>query len=464
MRASLRNHPRLRAEHGSAMIVALLVMTVVAMLAAVSVGAAVQNSGSGRRDANEKSALEAAESGLQVATYRLNTLAPDLAHCVGDAVALPGGNGTCASSTYTLGNGSSYQYNTTAALGSGASCVGPTLTSSLTVSQRCVTAVGTTNGVTQRAQIRIAAYTATPLFEYAGLSGLKSITTSGNVNVNGAVASNGTITTSGNVSVGSVVLGPSGSFKHSGNVSYGQTTNLTSPIVLDPVNPGTSNQTSLSGCPARAAAGFPSCNDDYRITNGQTTPKTVPYDQVSSVSYNASTRSLSMSGNSSWTIGGSIYNFCSINVSGNASISLAPGVKAEIIIDSPDDPGSGCPAGSGSASFSGNTSWTNPTQDPTALQILAYGLNNGSASVNLSGNTAFYGVVYAPQSTVNASGNAGFNGAIAGNVVNFSGNAFNWEQSAGTLQATSNGVYYRTAWGQCTPSPSPANVPGSGCG
>ncbi len=455
----------LGSERGSALIVAVLVMVVVALLATVAVSVAAQNSRSDRRDSNEKSAIEAAEAGLQVANYRLNMLGPDGAHCVGDSVALPDATGTCASSAYSLGNGSTYRYYTTPALGVSATCVGATLSNATSIAQRCVTAVGTTNGVVQRAQVRVAAFTAAPLFPYAGITGLGGITLNGNASINGSVASNKVITLNGNVSVGAVVLGPgTGKLSTSGNVTHGQVTTLTSPIVLDPVNPGTSNQASLSGCPDRAAAGFPACNDDYRIVNGLANPTTAPYDQVKGVSYNAATRSLTMSGNSSWTLGGGIYNFCQISQSGNSTITLAPGVKAEIIIDSPDDPGSGCPAGSGNVSMSGNVTWVNPTADPTALQLFAYGLNNNSSSFQVAGNGTFYGVIYAPHSAVTLNGNATVTGAISGYTVALNGNAFNWSPSAGTLVASSNGVYYRTAWAQCTPTAPTMNAPGSGCG
>ena len=53
-------------------------------------------------------------------------------------------------------------------------------------------------------------------------------------------------------------------------------------------------------------------------------------------------------GNSSLTLGGGLYNFCEIDMSGQASMTMASGVIAEIFIDSPDDPDSGCASGSGS--------------------------------------------------------------------------------------------------------------------
>jgi hypothetical protein len=93
-----------------------------------------------------------------------------------------------------------------------------------------------------------------------------------------------------------------------------------------------------------------------------------------------------------------------------------------------------------------------------------YGLNNGTNIVNFSNNGVFYGVLYAPQSRIDLSNNAAFWGAISGNVVNLSNNfTFNWGASAGTLQATTTGLYYRTGWAQCSPT-APANTPGANCG
>jgi Tfp pilus assembly protein PilX len=445
---------RLGTEDGFAMILAMSVLLIVALLLAAAVTVGLQTLGSSRADTNRKSALEAAEAGLQIAAYRLNMLDPANAssqstECVGDTVAMPDGTGTCASSLTTLGNGDSYQYWTTPVLGSGVTCVGLTLTSSQALAQRCVTAAGTANGVTERSQIRVAAFTAAPFFPVAGVTGLKSLKLTGNATVQGTGASNGTVTATGNSTATSNVLGPAGTTATSGNASLGATTRLTSPLVLDPVQSGTTVAT----------------NDDYRITNGLASHPVSPYDQSSgNVTFDPSTRALSMSGNSSLTLAGAVYNFCSFSASGNANITLAPGVSAEIIIDSPDDPGSGCPSASGTFSLTGNAIWTNVSQSPTALQILVYGLNDGSNVFSLTGNAAFYGVIYAPQSTVNVSGNGSFTGAISGANVNLNGNAFTWSASASTLQGNTSGAYYRTAWAQCVPRTPTTAQPGSGCG
>jgi Tfp pilus assembly protein PilX len=450
---TIRAH--LLADDGIAMIVAICVLLVVSLLMAAAVAIGVQTVGSSRRDSYRKSALEAAEAGLQIASYRLNMLDPANASsqntkCVGDAVASPDSTGTCASSVTTLGNGSSYQYWTTPVLGAGNTCVGLTLTSASSLAQRCVTAVGTSNGISARSQIRVAAFTAAPLFPVAGVTGLKSVSLDGGAVVHGSGASNVTVSAVGNSTATGNVLGPAGVATTTGNASLGATTRLTNPLVLDPVAPGNSV----------------TVNNDSRITNGLASPVLSPYDQASgNVSWNPSTRSLSLSGqNSSLTLGGAVYNFCSLSVSGNANITLAPGTSAEVIIDSPDDPGSGCPAGSGTFSLSGQATWTNVSANPLNLEIFVYGNNDGSNKVTFVGNAAFYGLLYAPLSTVDISGNGGFTGAISGANVALHGNAFNYSSSASIPQGSTNGAYYRSAWAQCSPTAPTASQPGSGCG
>jgi Tfp pilus assembly protein PilX len=155
---------RLGDERGVAMIIAVMVLLITTVLAGAAVTVAVQNNLFSRADVNRKNALEAAEAGLQVAVYRLNMLRPDDAHCVGDAVASPDSTGTCASSLSTLGNGSAYSYYSTPALGTGGTCVGLTVIGDTNISQRCVTAVGSSGGLSVRSQIRADAFGAHLLF------------------------------------------------------------------------------------------------------------------------------------------------------------------------------------------------------------------------------------------------------------------------------------------------------------
>ncbi len=96
------------------------------------------------------------------------------------------------------------------------------------------------------------------------------------------------------------------------------------------------------------------------------------------------------------------YHFDSISISGNASISASGPVT--IYVD-----GAVSIAGNGVAT-SGNT--------PTNFLIYA----TGSSDVNISGNSEFYGAVYAPASNVTYTGGGDFYGAVFANNYQQSGN------------------------------------------
>jgi hypothetical protein len=430
------------------MIVAVMILMIVGLLSAVAVSTSSDTNLFTRRDANYKSGLQAAEAGLQVALYRLNYLGPSSTQCVGDAVAAPDSTGWCASSVYTLGNGATYRYYTTPVLNTTGTCAGLPLSSSDVV-QRCVTAVGVSNGVQARSQVRTGAFEATPLFQVPGVTGINGVSLSGSAAIAGTAGSNAIISMSGGASTSGITLGPSGTFNNSSS-SHPPVTRLPGPIVLAPVNTGTSATS----------------NDDGRITNGLQTPPVSPFDlssPSSAVTFDASTRTLTVGGKGTvLTLGGGIYNFCQVTANGGAKISVAQGATTEIYIDSPDNPGSGCPSGTGNLTFSGGSTFSNPNSNPLALQIFVYGLSNGSGTITLSGASTIYGTLYAPQSQVTLSGGSQMIGGIVGRTVTLSGASLNWDARAGTLQATPTGTYYRTAWSQCSSAYS-ASAPGAGC-
>jgi type II secretory pathway pseudopilin PulG len=449
IQSSARARERITDESGVALIAALCALLIILLLSAAAATVSMQTNHYANRDYRNKNALEAAEAGLQVALYRLNMLQPADSNCIADAVATPGSNGWCQSSTTVLGNGSSYQYYSTPVLGSGATCAGYTVsdTSASTdgISNRCITSVGTSNGIVARSQIRAAAFTPREAFP-AAITGINGITNNNNAYIGGAEASNQTITASNGVTInGGVELGPSGSFQGSGNPSR---TILSSPIVLDPVNTGNSATD----------------NSDARITNG--------LDNSSGISFDPTTRTLTTTSNhATLTLGGSVYNFCQVTISNNVTINIAPGARVEIFIDSPYDQGSGCPAGTGTLDMANNVRWNFTSQDPTQLQIYVYGTppNSGGPTnnVTVSNNDTCYCTLYAPWSTVylsHSSNNSAMVGAVSAQYVNVSNNFdFTWSPNAGNLQVGVQGLYYRTAWTQCASAYSAAS-PGAGCG
>jgi hypothetical protein len=463
-----------RDESGIAAITAIIILFIVLGLVGASVSTALQTNGSTRRDGDKKNALEAAEAGLQVANYRLNMLQPDTSHCVGDTVTTPAGDGTCPSSTTYLGNGSDYTFYMTPPIGPGtaypnATCVGLIVQSNIAISQRCITAVGESHGIIARSQIRVAAFAAAPVFPVPGMIGLKQITDSQNSTIQGIVASNGPIIDQNGSTVSGAELGPAGTFANTNQIPPPQVAVLPSPLTAYPVDPGTSATNTSPGQNCVVTPPATQTNCDYRITNGAgltTCNPGIACDPNTKVDFNPSTRVLTMNNNATLTLTGGIYNFCEFDAPNNATITLATNVHTAVYIDSPSDPNSGCPAGTGNLKLSNNVTWVNLSQDPTALQLYVYGNPSqpGVNVVNFTNNTAFWGVLFAPSSTINlsnSSNNSAFWGAITGYVLNTSNNYhFNWIAKAGTIQANSQGVYYRTAWAQCTPVKSA----GPGCG
>ena len=69
------------------------------------------------------------------------------------------------------------------------------------------------------------------------------------------------------------------------------------------------------------------------------------------------------------------------------------------------------------------------TQDPAELTIICDGDTDGS-TIKLTGNTEFYGSIFAPNSTIQLTGTADYYGAIVGRTVGFGGTfAFHLDES-----------------------------------
>jgi Tfp pilus assembly protein PilX len=462
---------RVRDESGVALVIVLIVLVIAGLLAAAVIAGAVQSNDTTIRGGNLNAAVAAADSGLDVAAYRINMLAPASGNCVTTAVVAPT-NGKCPQDgPESLGNGARYTFWTSPVMAAGGTCAGLQVDSSQSaIAQRCITAVGTANGVSARVQARVAAFTATPLFPEP-LVGLAGVTIGNNATIGSTTApavvgTNGQPCTpplpcgltvgGGNTVMTGYVLGPIAPAPQVGNgATTGTGTTRTAaqgPFVLSPVNPGNSA----------------TVNDDSRITSGSD-PLTGNKNK-----WNPATRSLEIGNNGSLTLGGATYNFCNFQMDNNSTLTVASNTKIRMFIDSPDDPNSGCPTGSGNFTMSNNGAAINNyggnyqpgTGDPTALQIYVYGLNNHTNTVAFSNNTNSYVTLYAPQSNVvvSPSNNTSFTGAIAGYTVSI-GNATNFQYSGqdSGLTAGTTGLYYRTAWEQCPATPTSPSDPTSGC-
>ena len=466
-----RLRPRLRLrlcdERGIALPVALAALLILSLLGTAAVLAATEAGNATGRDANTKSALEAADAGLRVAAYRLNQLRPDDTHCPTVPVTPTGSGNLCASpGVEGIGNGASYRYWISGAM-TGGTCAGSAVDSTQTsIGQRCITAIGTANAISVRTQERAVAYNSSPVFPTA-IYGTKSVTISNNATLSGTAQNPSLVGTNGTLNAGASGGGTTTIDGY--EVGPGATINIGSNTVnLMPPSPS---------LPAYRATPWPplstvpfgntaTVNDDARICTLDPCTGGVTFDPL--------TRVLNMSNNSSLTLGGGVYNFCGFTASNNAHITIGATVQTQIYIDSParvlsDGVTHACANGAaGNFTLSNNDSLDNPSGSALNVQIYVYGnpALPGSNVVSLFNNSNSYISLDAPFSTINVSpsNNTTYTGAIAGYDVTI-GNAshFSYQPSTNTLQIGSLGLYYRAYWKQCPSTPTDPADPTSGC-
>jgi hypothetical protein len=191
------------------------------------------------------------------------------------------------------------------------------------------------------------------------------------------------------------------------------------------------------------------------------------------VTFDAVNRTLYLGNNSTLVLGGGYYNFCSLYLSNNSAITIAPGAKVSIFIDSPYDHGA-CPntnsangAAPGTFTMTQNSTF-NPGGSALAAQIYVFGDTTNTPPTNAvtmsnNGNISF--TLAAPFSNVNISpsNNTIYKGAIVGYTVTI-GNAghFTYEADSSSLQSGSLQLYYRAYWEQCS-GPGLLSNPTGGC-
>lgn len=260
----------------------------------------------------------------------------------------------------------------------------------------------------------------------AGLIGREGIVSSGNAQIGVGVGTNGDLTTSGNTSIcGSIQVGVGKKWTKSGNAKQCSGYSFTEgtmdlPPVTDfmPSDIATHNS---NGRITKCTSGLPAeCQQD---TYNGTWSKTAPF--------NPSNRSISLSGNTLLTLGGTDYWLCSLTLSGNSKLIMAKGAHVRIFFDTPENCGT-----SNQISMSGNNEITATGYQGTPGHFdmpgfYLLGSTTYTSQISLSGNasTSNEMIVYAPNSYIAVSGNAAYKGIIAGRSIAWSGNgSIEWDQ------------------------------------
>ena len=421
---------RLRADQrGLALPVSIMVLSVMSLISAYAFSSAMQVSDTSNADRNGKRAFQAAETGLQVATYRLNNLAPLDGQCITNVKTLPVVSGGCTASG-ELADGASWEYHMTPVLSSGR-CAGYVinyvpLDPQFNLAPRCVTATGTVNGVRRRTQARVVLFKGAPLFPLPGIVCLTSCEVVNAAQVNGSIGTNGKIKLGNSSEVSELVLA-NGARYEVGNSSIENIRTREGDegsFVLSPVEIGNTATENNNGA--------------WTVSSGAT------------FSYDAATRRVTLT-KGTLTLQGGTYNLCSLTIGSNAQILLATGAKARIFIDSPerDTDSNRCPAGTGYVDARNN--FVN-SGNPEDLQLYVWGGDPpGRYAVDFTNAADLNMAIHAPRATVYFKNQATLQGGVnANNVIIKNTMSFKWGQTLANLTtSTTSRLFQRTAWREC---------------
>lgn len=442
----------LRAEAGFVLPTAVIVMLVITLLVGAAVTVATQTSTSTTRDNDAKAALEAAEAGLQVASYRLSQLKPEETQCItgtGVASSIGGTNYCEGSSAESLGNSATFQYWTTKALATGEKCAGQTIEVKSGVAQRCITSEGKVGGVSRgtRLQTRVESAVGESLFSIDGILGLEEVLVNGSVTATAVVASNlkikgegGAVFSKGfEICPGGVFKPAVGAERNSSGVTVG--TVKGGYVGYPPLE-----ITRSSGCPIEAKLpaehATSELNDDLRITN-KTDVRTE--NTGGAVEFTGPAKDLlTLKSSGTLTLAGSKYYFCNVKLQNSSILKIGTGSDVEIFVDS-HARNPNCPEGSGTFKVEGAAKIENPN-GPGALLIEMAG--KGPFAVTNSGSLA--ASVFAPEAEVILSGSGTLTGAVVGAKVKLEAGSFIFSEESGELKVgKEGGAYSRKGWEQC---------------
>jgi Tfp pilus assembly protein PilX len=441
---------RLADERGIAVVVVLGVLLVISIFAATLAFVSIQSSTNANKDRNSIRALGAAQAGLALANYRINTLHPADNQCVTDVVSAPNSGADCTF-TDSVGNGAAYTYYVTQKIPAGIGC-NSLPGSPSTGTQRCITVAGTVAGTVRRIQARVSALPGTPpLLPVHGLLGLDYVSAKNNMDFAGAdLGTNRLIDLGANDSFGYAQLGPGavcacGGADYSGDVHNPTAFSLQTPPI----------------------AGTEATNNNGVLSGGD--------------GYTAANRSLIMTHD--LTLPAGDYNFCRIDFGGH-DLSPAAGATTRIFVDAPGAvrSGSGCPDNTTPPTASPNwgelhgdnaASINAPGGNPAHVQLFVYGWPpTGAFATNWGVNTITFSknngeidaMVYAPNSVVNIAKNNGtISGGVAAWQIYVKNNAtFRWDDAL-TDVGSQPGTADQKGWFECRPQPSDPSVPESGC-
>jgi hypothetical protein len=467
-----------REEDGVAMVVAIGALSVLLVLSGVAFSSSSVFNQSSNVDRSARGAFQSAEAGLDVATYRINNLVPlggEELGCV-PSVEQEQSDGSCEANGQ-VADGATWSYEVTPeldednyeALLPGGKCAGFPIAfdagEDLTLRSRCITAMGTSNGVTRRVQARLALFTGTSdggggtqLFPVGGIIGLDGVTIKNSGKIYASIASNGLVDMqNASFVTGAATLGPGAPAPSLGNNSR---------IGPDPKKPAVTYRTPAQGPWVLAPVDIGNTATVHR--NGTGIGWTLS--NGAQVTYNATYREAEFN-NGKVTLLGGDYNFCKLTMNNSTEFYVATGAKVRIFIDSPTRAGSGCRSGTGT--FTVKNSFKLMADEATAqIQIYVYGGDvGGKPAVDINNSSEFHALIHAPLASIEFKNSMKFYGAINAKRVEFKNASDFYFPTNGISGLTPNTqdpqetmtLFQRSAWRECKSEPSVAGNVHSGC-
>jgi hypothetical protein len=382
-----------RDQAGIAVPTALMALIASFAIASVAVLSTVNVQSGTNRDKNSKQAIAAADAGANIAMLRINRFLPKLTplnSCVGpNGETVPTAGTWCPPIGPESIDGATYTYQVSAFTGN---------------SEMNVVATGTSSNVSRRVNVAFKVLSGDNVFLNEKLIGEDEIEIEGSspyietdMGTNGNIDTNASPVLCGDLRRGPGKIAPTPNCN--GVLTEGTKT-------LPPLSPPTDNW-------------------NCRLSKNCTGAKAGLVDTSSkggSGYWDASSRSIKITGNATLTMGGPDYLLCKINIQ-SGTIYMPAEAHVRIFIDTPKN--CGMAAGSVQVEVEGGggiISGYNPSQgffEMPGIYVL------GDGAVNLEGNSGNNEViVYAPQSHIDIGGSAKWDALIAGNSLKIHGNPY----------------------------------------
>lgn len=444
-----------------------------ATFAVVSVGimATIQTQSGTVRDQDTKSALTAAETGLNQSVFRYNayTELPSASQpCL-----RPSGTALAVATTQTTGPDAGWCAPVVGADGSGSFSyqVCPGSSSSPcnpTPGTLLVVTTGNYNGVTRRVEETVTSSSGQAVFTGQQVKTQNGITMASSSKIFANSGTNGDISmASGAQQCGLSSVGPGHHMTTTSSAKYYQNTSCTGQL-----DPATAPQQTIALPPVNQGDAATN-NDNYRITNALSTatPPPTPADAIdkkkSDVVWNPATRQLSLNSSVSLTLTGTTYSFCKLTLNSSTHLYIRAGANVNIFFDSPE--ACGLPANTTQMATNSSSRITANSGTPVSVALFFVGSPSIPTNIQMNSSTDSNRgcidnfVIYAPQTDMTFNSSSYYCGALATKSLTLGSSSEIHTDSTSQSFTLPNAQphYTTTKYVECTAAP--ASPPNSGC-